>query len=148
MQTEEITSSYKERIEHQFDTLVKIVLKGEAKNYKKKIFERAAHEIVFSDICDSPIETMGTCDEYMTDYFGFHVDSQRIYIKNELLGVAVSLLSEQKRNIILMSYFLEMTDGKIADRLNINRSNVTYHRHSSLKILKRDMEEMMYGKIQ
>ena len=148
MQTEEITTSYIERIEHQFDTLVKIVLKGEAKNYKKKLFERAAHEITFSDMSDSPIETIGTCDEYMTDYFGFNVDGQRIYIKNELLGVAVSLLSEQKRNIILMSYFLEMTDGKIADRQNINRSNVTYHRHSALKILKRYMEDMKYGKIQ
>lgn len=148
MQTEEISSSYKERIEHQFDTLMKIVLKGEAKNYKKKIFERAAHEIVFSDMSDIPIETTGTCDEYMTDYFRFNVDGQKIYIKNELLGVAVFLLSEQKRNIILMSYFLEMTDSKIADKLNFNRSNVTYHRHSALKILKRDMEEMMYGKIQ
>ena len=102
MQTKETTSSYKERIEHQFDTLMKIVLKDEAKNYKKKIFERAAHEITFSDISDSPIETMGVCDEYMTDYFGFNVDGQRIYIKNELLGVAASLLSEQKRNINLM----------------------------------------------
>ena len=36
MQTEEITSSYKERIEHPFDTLVKIVLKVEAKNCKKR----------------------------------------------------------------------------------------------------------------
>ena len=102
MQTKETTSSYKERIEHQFDTLMKIVLKGEAKNYKKKIFERVAHEITFSDMSDSPIETIGTCDEYMTDYFEFNVYGQRIYIKNELLGVAVSLLSEQKRNINLM----------------------------------------------
>ena len=148
MLTEEITTSYKERIEHQFDTLVKIVLKVEAKNCKKKIFERVAREITFSDMSDSPIETMGVCDEYMTDYFEFNVYGQRIYIKNELLSVAVSLLSEQKRNIILMSYFLEMTDDKIADRLNINRSNVTHHRHSTLKILKRYMEDMRYDKIQ
>ena len=114
----------------------------------KKIFERAAHEITFSDISDSPIETIGTCDEYMTDYFGFNVDGQRIYIKNELLGVAVSLLSEQKRNIILMSYFLDMTDSKIANKLNFNHSNITYHRHSALKILKRYMEDMKYDKIQ
>lgn len=148
MQTKETTSSYKERIEHQFDTLMKIVLKGEAKNYKKKIFERVAHEITFSDMNDSPVETIGTCDEYMTDYFGFNVDSQKIYIKNELLGMAVSLLSEQKRNIILMSYFLDMTDSNIANKLNFNHSNVTYHRHSALKILKRNMEDMKYGKIQ
>ena len=38
----------------------------------------------------------------MTDYFEFNVYGQRIYIKNELLGVAASLLSEQKRNINLM----------------------------------------------
>ena len=102
MLTEEITTSYKERIEHQFDTLVKIVLKVEAKNCKKKIFERVAREITFSDMSDSPIETMGVCDEYITDHFKFNVDGQRIYIKNELLGVAASLLSEQKRNINLM----------------------------------------------
>ena len=102
MQTKETTSSCKERIEHPFDTLVKIVLKVEAKNCKKKIFERVAREITFSDMSDRPIETIGTCDEYMTDYFGFNVDSQKIYIKNELLGVAASLLSEQKRNINLM----------------------------------------------
>ena len=148
MQTKETTSSYKERIEHQFDTLMKIVLKGEAKNYKKKFFERAAHEITFSDMSDFPIETMGVCDEYITDHFKLNVDGQRIYIKNELLGVAVSLLSEQKRNIILMSYFLEMTDSKIANKLNFNHSNITYHRHSALKILKRYMEDMKYGKIQ
>lgn len=148
MQTKETTSSYKERIEHQFDTLMKIVLKGEAKNYKKKIFERVAHEITFSDMSDSPIETMGVCDEYITDHFKFNVDGQRIYIKNELLGVAISLLSEQKRNIILMSYFLDMTDSKIANKLNFNHSNITYHRHSALKILKRNMEDMRYDKIQ
>ncbi len=148
MQTEEITSSYKERIEHQFDTLMKIVLKGEVKNYKKKLFERVAHEITFSDISNSPIETIGTCDEYMADYFQFNVDGQKIYIKNELLGIAISLLSEQKKNIILMSYFLDMTDINIANKLNFNRSNVTYHRHSALKILKRNMEDMKYGKIQ
>ncbi len=118
------------------------MLKGEAKNYKKKIFERAVHEITFSDMSDSPIETMGVCDEYMTDYFGFNVDGQIIYIKNELLGVAVSLLSEQKRNIILMSYFLDMTDSKIANKLNFNHSNITYHRHSTIKILKYHMKAM------
>ena len=127
---------------------MKIVLKGEAKNYKKKIYERVAHEIVFSDMSDNPIKTMGTCDEYMADYFQFNVDGQKIYIKNELLGMAVSLLSEQKRNIILMSYFLDMTDSNIANKLNFNHSNVTYHRHSALKILKRNMEDMKYGKIQ
>ena len=75
---------------------------SDLENCKKKIFERVAREITFSDMSDSPIETMGVCDEYMTDYFEFNVYGQRIYIKNELLGVAALLLSEQKRNINLM----------------------------------------------
>lgn len=134
-------TSDKEKVEHQFDTLIKQVLRGEARNCKTKLAERAAHEIPFADLGDSFIETLGLCDEYLTDYFQFEVNGFDVVIKNELLGEAVTLLSEQKRNIILMSYFLDMNDTQIADLLNLVQSTVTYHRHSALEMLKRFMEE-------
>ena len=45
-------------------------------------------------------------------------------------------------NIILMSYFLDMTDKQIGELLNLLRSTVTYQRHSALEMLKKFMEEM------
>lgn len=135
-------NSDKEKIKHQYDTLIKKVLKGEARNCKAKLAEQAAHEIPFTDLGDGFIEALGICDEYLTDYFQFEVNGYDIVIKNELLGEAMTSLSEKKRNIILMSYFLDMNDYQIADFLNIVRSTVTYHRQDALEKLKRFMEEM------
>ena len=78
----------------------------------------------------------------MSDYFSFEVYGFDVIIRNELLAEAVTNLSERKRKIILMSYFLDMTDYEIADELNLVRSTVTYHRESALATLRRYMEEM------
>lgn len=132
----------KATVEHQFDTLMKKVLTGEAKNLKAKIAKRAAHEMNFSELNDRLVESFCSFDEHLSDYFSFEVYGFDVIIRNELLGEAVTNLSERKRKIILMSYFLDMTDYEIADELNLVRSTVTYHRESALATLRRYMEEM------
>jgi DNA-directed RNA polymerase specialized sigma24 family protein len=49
-------------------------------------------------------------------------------------------LPGDKRDIILLSYFLDMTDGEIGDKLNLVRRTVQYKRTSSLRELKQFME--------
>jgi RNA polymerase sigma factor (sigma-70 family) len=46
-------------------------------------------------------------------------------------------LTADKRDIILLSYFLDMTDKEIADRLNMARSTVAYRRTTTLGELKK-----------
>ena len=138
----ELTSSYKEKVEHQFDTLVKTVLTGEVKNAKAEIAKRERREITFSALGDWFVDSLCTYDEHESDYFSFEVNGYDIIIKDDLLGEAVNSLSEKKRNIILMSYFLDMTDKQIGELLNLLRSTVTYQRHSALEMLKKFMEEM------
>jgi RNA polymerase sigma factor (sigma-70 family) len=139
----EIPSFDKNTVEHQFDTLVKKVLAGEAKNQKAEIAKRAAHEANFSELSDKLVESFCSFDEHLSDYFSFEIFGFDVVIKNELLGEAVTNLPERKRIIILMSYFLDMSDYEIADELNLVRSTVTYHRESALAKLKRFMEEMI-----
>ena len=138
----ELSPSLQDRVAHQFDCLIKQVLKGEARNCKAKLARRAAHETNFSDLGDSVIENICVNDEHKSDYFCFEINGFGVVIKNELLGEAVNSLSEQKRNIILLSYFLDVTDYQIADFLKLVRSTVTYHRESALEMLKKFMEEM------
>ena len=88
------------------------------------------------------MDSLCTYDEHESDYFSFEVNGYDIIIKDDLLGEAVNSLSEKKRNIILMSYFLDMTDKQIGELLNLLRSTVTYQRHSALEMLKKFMEEM------
>ena len=87
------------------------------------------------------IEKLGTYDECLCESFSFEINGFDIIIRNELLAEAIENLPERKRNIILMSYFLDMKDCEIAELLNLVRSTVTYHRENALEKLKRYMEE-------
>ena len=58
------------------------------------------------------------------------------------LAEAIAALPAQKRDIILLSYFLDMPDNKIAKALNMVRGSVAYRRSATLKLLR----ELMGGK--
>ena len=57
--------------------------------------------------------------EYPCERFCFQVQGYNIPIRNEILANALVKLSEKKRDIILLAYFLDMTDQEIADKLEI-----------------------------
>lgn len=69
-----------------------------------------------------------------------------IIILDELIGEALKSLPEKKRNVILLSFFLDMTDTEIAKYMNLVRSTIHHHRTSSLIALKKIMEEIRTGK--
>ena len=77
---------------------------------------------------------------------GSDLGFQRIEVKDELIGEALKSLPEKKRNVILLSFFLDMTDTEIAKYMNLVRSTIHYHRTSSLIALKKIMEEIRTGK--
>lgn len=49
-------------------------------------------------------------------------------------------MNERRRNILLMSYFLEMTDAEIAQVMEMERFSVCRNRLHTLKLI-RDMYE-------
>ena len=53
---------------------------------------------------------------------------------------ALAVLPDDKRDIVLLAYFLDMTDQEIADKLDMVRRTVQYKRAQSLKELKKEME--------
>ena len=59
--------------------------------------------------------------------------------KDEALAEAISALPVDRRDIILLSYFLDMSDAEIANVLNMVRRSVAYRRTSTLKLLKNPM---------
>ena len=46
----ELSSSDKERIQHQYDALAKKTLVGEAKSHRRTLAKRAAREVPFSEL--------------------------------------------------------------------------------------------------
>lgn len=84
-------------------------------------------------------------DEYPSDQFLFDVLGYDIAVKNERLADALGSLSDDKRDIVLLAYFLDMTDQEIADKLNVVRRTVQYRRASSLKEMKKRLEVVEDG---
>ena len=111
----ELSSSDKERIQHQYDALAKKTLVGEAKSHRRTLAKRAAREVPFSDLSESELAQLFTTDEYESDYFRFQVSGFDVLVKNELLAEALNALPERKRDIILLSYFLDMSDAEIGE---------------------------------
>ena len=65
-----------------------------------------------------------------------------VEVRDELLAIALKHLPDKKRYVILMSYFLNLPDGEIADEMNLVRTTVNYHKSSSLQKLRKIMEDI------
>lgn len=124
----------------QFDRLCQMALKGEAVNYYKHMDYRRKHEVTFSELSEKELSKLFTMDEYGTENHHFEVHGYDIEVKNTLIAEALKELTERKRNVILLSYFMEMSDADIAREMNLVRSTIHEHRTRSLEILRKIME--------
>ena len=59
----------------------------------------------------------------------------------EELAEALKQLPEQSRNIVLMFFFLDMSDSEIGEKLNINRSTSYRNRRNSLEEIRKQLKE-------
>ena len=134
--------SHEEHIQHSFDAFCKKVLRNEARDYLDELARQRNREISFSDLPVEVMEQFSVCDDYFADDRTFDVLGNTVQIASDELAEAIAALPKQKRDIILLSYFLDMPDGEIAKALNMVRSSVAYRRSATLKLLR----ELMGGK--
>lgn len=142
----ELTPSQKKTVRHQFDSFCRKVLRDEARNYAKHIAWRSDHEVSLSELSEEQMTKLYVLDEYPSEQFHFHVQGFGVTVRNEKLADALNTLSDEKRDIVLLAYFMDMTDQEIADRLNLVRRTVQYKRTSSLEEMKQRMEVKDDGK--
>lgn len=142
----ELTPSQKKTIRHQFDSFCKKVLREEARDYIRHINWRFSNEICLSELSEVQQADLYITDKYPSELFSFSVQGSTVTMKDEKLASAISLLSDDKRDIVLLSYFLDMTDKDIAYKLNMVRSTVQHRRVSTLKEIKLRMEIVDDGK--
>lgn len=63
-------------------------------------------------------------DKYPSEYTGFNVLGMEVQIMDERLSKVLKVLPEKKRNIILLSYFMDMSDLEIGKLMNLVRSTI------------------------
>ena len=93
----------------------------------------------FSELLQKDLDALYCCDDYdIADYFT--VMGRPVPVRNEWIYKALKKLPVKKREIILMLYFLDMTEKEIAACLKLVQSTVHYHKDDSLRLMKKLME--------
>jgi len=79
-------------------------------------------------------EIIGTAvtDRYFADEHIFSVIGESVGVASDELAEALKTLPADRREIVMMSYFFDMSDREIAERLNMARRTVAYRREKTL----------------
>ena len=126
---------------HKFDCFCKKVLKNEVRKYYNEMKKRQECDTNFSDLSLHETAQLCAADDYFTTEQIFNVLGNDIIVSDERIAKALLGLNEHKRDIILLSYFLEMTDREIGEQMSLVRNTVQYQRTATLKELKKMLEE-------
>lgn len=135
-----LTESQKKAIQRQFDCFCKKVLREEARDYIRSIKRLAEKETPFSDLSEAQAAELSCLDDYPSNLSFFVVRGHVVTVRDDRLATAIAALSIERQEIILLSYFLDMPDREIAERLDMVRSTVQYKRKNALKEIKKKME--------
>lgn len=130
---------------HAFDSFCKKILKNEARDYYDELKRQRKKEKSFSDLSLKEMDQLYTMDKYFVAEKIFNVIGLDIIVTDDVIIKALQNLPEHKRDIILLAYFLELSDREIGDKLNLLRSTVQYQRTRTLQQLKTFMEGDIYG---
>ena len=129
----------KEVVQRKFCTYCIKVLHGEALNYLDELDRQSEREVMFSELLQKDLDALYCCDDYdMADYFT--VMGRKVPVRDEWISMALKKLPIKKREIILMLYFLNMTEKETADCLKLVQSTIHYHKEDSLRLLIKLME--------
>ena len=129
--------SYEQRIQNQFGGFCVKVLKNEARYIQREYARRREQEKSLDDLTANELEQTASKDHYFNDEHVFEVMGIPVVVTGNLLADAIAQLPEEKRNVILLSYFLGMSDREISERMNVVRQTISKRRLVTLKELRK-----------
>ena len=140
------SEQFMEHTEYIFAAFCNVVLRNAAINAYRD-FERKQKREVSLDylMSETPFEPFST-DNYFEQYVYekptvFVVKGQEVIIESERLAHALANLSEQRRTVLLMYFFLGYNERKIGNEYGRSRSTVNYWKLAALKQLRKELEK-------
>ena len=134
-------SAYEKSIQNQFGGFCVKVLKNEARKIQNEHTRQQEREVSLDDLSPADLEQISCEDQYFSGEHTFEVDGLPVVVIGDTLAKAIAQLSPEKREVILLSYFLGMSDREISQRLNVVRQTITKRRNAALKILRNYLTE-------
>ena len=135
-----MTENQKLHKQYAFEDFMKTILRNKARNIHKKLDIQEQREAAASNFDESIFDSLITEDSYVLEtMMPFRVKEQ-VFVVTPHIGNALSYLQPKYRDILLLSYFAEWSDSKIARYLSLPVSTVNGRRVQALQRLKRIME--------
>ena len=123
-----------------FDAYFKKLIRNEAIDAHAELDTQADREISFSELPLDNLSQFAVEDAYDLETMTFSVLDQDVDVRSYLLGHLLASLPPHRRNLILMSYFLDMTEPQIGQALNLKTSTVNYRKNNALCRLRQILE--------
>lgn len=128
--------------EQTFDAFTKKVIRNKSIDIHREYSRQAKREISLSELPIDEINVQATVSDvyrpYSKDYL---VKNHIVRVYDPLVSDLLQNLTPQRREVILLYYFLDLNDAEIGRLLQIDNTTVKYRRMTSLKILKEMLEE-------
>lgn len=80
-------------------------------------------------------------DNYFEYDNTFCIDNQSVEITDNRVASAIRKLPKDKQDIIILSYFLRMTDTEIAKRRKLTQQTICKHRNQTLMLLQNLLQQ-------
>ena len=136
---------YEQFNEMTFESYIRKAIDNAVNKVGKKQAEREQWEQSLSTMTDADLYSVSPEDAEIkgVGQVGrtFRVQEEDISIYDETLGQALLSLLPKDRNVILMYYFLKMTDEKISHVLGVTRAAVQQRRNNAMKKLHTLLED-------
>ncbi len=137
----EISPEKEKQICEMFDSFCKTVIRNYSRNLKRAAANQRKHFSTGSISVQQLLNSLTIEDERPSEQYMICVEDYSCIIKNELLYYALNDLKEKQRNVILMDYWLAMTDEEISRRLEVTRRTVYNLRNRALSEIRRYYEK-------
>lgn len=135
------SEQFMEHIEYAFNTFCKVVLRNATLNAYRDFGRKQKREVSLDYLMsETPFEPF-TTDNYFEQYdipTVFVVKGQKIVVASKRLADALLKLTEQRRAILLLYFFLGYTDTEVGNEYGRSRSTANYWKHAALKQVRKE----------
>lgn len=125
-----------------FEAYIKAAIDYAIARYRKQKAKQTENEVYLADLPDywaaRPSEELTAIDSGSVSAT-FEVDGISVDVHDPDLVKALRFLVPQKRDILLLAYFLGKSDAEIGKELNISKSTAQRRRASALQRMKRQI---------
>ena len=128
--------------EQQFDAFCKSIIRNESIDAHRALSRKFTREVSMENNAFAELSSLQTMDQYHPDAMLFWVQGKRIIVSDWALGQALRSLPPYRRDVVLLSYFMECSDAQIGKLLNMDTRTVCSRRTAALSRLRQMLEEL------